>query len=146
MQPNILVVTGNYDIIAAVRSGLRTERVNVRAAYTHVDMVSILAQPTRYDVLLIDASMVDRHTGENTITKLMQNRSPLTIIAVALTNDARLLAKSFDLPTLTDLDQKSIYSLTLTVVGRQSVSLDYDGEYGNPDAFIDATFRSLGGT
>ncbi len=119
MQPNILVVTGNYDIIAAVRSALRSERVNLKAAFTHVDMLSLLAQPGRYDVLIIDASMVDRHTGENTISRLMQNRSPLTIIAVALRVDARLLAKSFDLPTLTDLDQKSIYSLTLTVAGRQ---------------------------
>jgi signal transduction histidine kinase/putative methionine-R-sulfoxide reductase with GAF domain len=120
MQPNILIVTGNYDIIAAVQRALRSERLTLRAAYTHIDMLNTLAQPGRFDALIIDASMIDRHTGENTITKMMQNRSPHTIIAVALRDDARLLAKSFDLPLLTDLDQKSIYSLTLKVLGRQN--------------------------
>jgi signal transduction histidine kinase/CheY-like chemotaxis protein len=120
MQPNILIVTGNYDINAAVQRALRNERVTLRAAYTHIDMLNMLAQPVRFDALIIDASMVDRHTGEHTITKMLQNRSPLTIIAVALRDDARLLAKSFDLPLLTDLDQKSIYSMTLKVLGRQT--------------------------
>jgi signal transduction histidine kinase/CheY-like chemotaxis protein len=106
MQPNILIVTGNYDINAAVQRALRNERITLRAAYSHVDMLNLLAQPGRFDALIIDASMVDRHTGENTIARMMQNRSPLTIIAVAL-------------PLLTDLDQKSIYSLTLKVLGRQ---------------------------
>jgi hypothetical protein len=36
--------------------------------------------------------------------------------------------------------------MTLAQVKAARPSLDYDGEYGNPDAFIDAAFRSLGGT
>jgi hypothetical protein len=36
--------------------------------------------------------------------------------------------------------------MTLQQVKDARPSRDYDGEYGAPDAFIEATFRSLGGS
>jgi CheY-like chemotaxis protein len=107
MLPNVLIVTANYDIIAAVRRTLRSDRMVTKAAYTHRDMLYMLAQQS-YDGLIVDASVLDRYTEEYTVLSLNQNQITIPALAVALTNEAQDRAKSLSIPFITVLDKQAI--------------------------------------
>jgi signal transduction histidine kinase len=117
MLPNVLIVTGNYDIIAAVRRTLRSDRMVTKAAYTHRDMLYMLAQQS-YDGLIVDASVMDRYTDEYTVLALNQNQITIPALAVALNSEAQERAKSLSIPFITVLDKQAIEEAVFRLLGK----------------------------
>lgn len=117
MLPNLLIVTGNYDIIAAVRRTLRTDRMVTKAAYTHRDMLYMLAQQS-YDGLIIDAAMTDRYTDDFTLVSLGQNQISIPALAVALNDDSRERAQTIGVPFITMLDKQAIEEAIFRLLGK----------------------------
>lgn len=119
MLPSILIATGNYDIIAAVRRSIRADRVTIKAAYTHRDLMYMLALQS-YDALVVDASMTDRHTGEYSVNTLTLATTPVPCVAVALHDDARMRAKGLELPLILNLDKQTIQDEVYKVLGSKA--------------------------
>jgi signal transduction histidine kinase/CheY-like chemotaxis protein len=61
----ILVIAGDYEVVARTRSALEHTGCSVRGAYSHRDALYILEHEA-VDLALIDAAMFDRLTGEYT--------------------------------------------------------------------------------
>ncbi|HEX2623322.1 MAG TPA: GAF domain-containing protein, partial [Phototrophicaceae bacterium] len=120
MLPSVLIATGNYDIIAAVRRAIRADRITIKAAYTHRDLMYMLAQQS-YDAVVVDASMTDRHTGEYSIATLMQaTPSPVACVGVGLVDEARALSRALDVPMIETMDKQTIQDTIYLALGNKA--------------------------
>ena len=79
---HILVIAGDYDIIDASQRALLGEGFSLQKAYTHRDALYALGQ-NRFDAVLVDAAMHNRHTGQSTAATVSQTQHKQPIIAVA---------------------------------------------------------------
>ncbi len=79
---NLLVVTGNYDIVQQIRQGLGDVEFAIHTAYSHLDVLYRLKYEL-FEVILIDAAMVNRNTGDHTAVTLarLPQHPPLLIYA-----------------------------------------------------------------
>lgn len=116
MLPRLLIATGNYDITHSIRQALTSDGVVLKDAYTHRDTLYMLQQH-RFNALLIDATMFDRHTKENTLSALARLRNPLPRIAIALTNSVQDMARENALTAITELDRDEIRKCISTALG-----------------------------
>lgn len=65
--PHILVAAGDYDVIEQVSAALADTDYIMDVVYSHRDALYGLEQKA-FDVVLVDAAMQDRNTGEATVT------------------------------------------------------------------------------
>lgn len=116
MLPRILIATGNYDITHAVRQALVSDGVVLKDAYTHRDTLYMLQQH-RFNALLVDASMFDRHTKESTLAALVRLKNPLPRIAIALADAPQDFPREWVATTITELDRDEIRKCVSTALG-----------------------------
>jgi signal transduction histidine kinase len=81
--PQVLVVAGDYDIVVHVQQALQNERLSLQRAYTHRDALYTL-EHTQFDLALVDAAMVDRHSQEHTLKAIARLNRQISLIAVDL--------------------------------------------------------------
>ncbi len=79
---NLLVVTGNYDIVQQIRQGLEDAGFAIHTAYSHLDVLYRLKYES-FEVIVVDAEMVNRNTGDHTASTLarLPRHPPLLIYA-----------------------------------------------------------------
>ena len=77
----ILVVSGDYAIVRQVRKALSNNGFAIQTAYSHHDGMYSLENGT-FDVVLVDAMMADRHTGQSTAAALGKVSLSVPIIAL----------------------------------------------------------------
>lgn len=87
----ILLITGNFEIIEAVRQALPTTQFHIQHAFNHRDAIYALDNGI-FDALLVDAAMPDRQRGQSTLRTLRdsQRAEPLIAVAVDEAPDAAL--------------------------------------------------------
>jgi signal transduction histidine kinase len=78
----LLVVTGDYGIVQQVKQALSGRNFAIHVAYSHLDVIYQLKYET-FELMLVDASMVNHNTGEQTAQALTQieKHPPLMIYA-----------------------------------------------------------------
>lgn len=78
----LLVVTGDYGVVQQVKQGLNGRHFAIYTAYSHLDAVYQLKYEL-FELVLVDAAMVNHKTGEQTATALveMEQHPPLLIYA-----------------------------------------------------------------
>ena len=67
----ILVVSGDYEVLSKTRMALADGGFSIRGAFSHRDALYAMAHETA-DLVLVDAAMFDRLTGEYTMNALAQ--------------------------------------------------------------------------
>ncbi len=82
---NMLVVTGNYDIVQQVKEALEDQGFAIHTAYSHLDVLYRLKYES-FEMILVDVAMVNRSTGAHTAETLvnLQSHPPLLIYAPGL--------------------------------------------------------------
>lgn len=116
MLPRLLIAAGNYDITHALRQALQPEGIVLKDAYTHRDTLYMLQQH-RFNALIVDAAMFDRHTKENTLVALARLKNPLPRIAIALTPEAQQLTRDIAVTTITSLGRDEIRARIAEAMG-----------------------------
>jgi signal transduction histidine kinase len=112
----LLIATGNYDITHAIREVLQGEGVILKDAYTHRDTL-YMVQQHRFNALLIDAAMYDRHSRENTLAALARLRNPLPRIAILTDGVNPELARDNAVATISDLSPDAVRAGIATALG-----------------------------
>ncbi len=69
--PQIVVISGYYDLLERTQVALKDLQVEVRGAFSHWDSLYML-ENEQVDLVLVDAVMMDLSTGEHTIAALAQ--------------------------------------------------------------------------
>lgn len=78
----ILLIAGNYDVVQSVQRALPPSRFSISNAFSHRDASYMLSQ-SRYDALVVDSAMSDRHSGKLTMAMLTEVRPEVPLIALA---------------------------------------------------------------
>lgn len=78
----LLLVAGDYDIIQHVRHALSSPQLTVHNAFNHREAAYLL-EHEKFDLLLVDAVMNDRHSGANSLKTLAAMNDDLPTIAIA---------------------------------------------------------------
>lgn len=76
----LLVITANYEVTSTVRTALEARGYTVQGAYSHRDALYAVGH-AHYDALLVDRSMTDRRSGQNTLAALLNGPKCPPIIA-----------------------------------------------------------------
>lgn len=103
----ILVVTGDYALVHKVRRILDADSFAIQTAYSHMDGLYTL-ENGEFDAILVDASMVDRRSGEESALLLARQCETVPIIAVnanAKINDRGSLPANV---SLSRLDERAL--------------------------------------
>jgi signal transduction histidine kinase/CheY-like chemotaxis protein len=82
-ERQVLVISGNFEIVQQVRQALKGRGFKVQSAYSHSDAAYSVRQG-RHDVMLVDGTMCDRASGEPTLKMLAKQSLHPPIIVVAL--------------------------------------------------------------
>jgi signal transduction histidine kinase len=117
MLPKILVAAGNFAVTRAVQEAIDGRNMNVKGAYTHRDTLYMLQQQ-RYNIVIVDAAMFDRHTDEFTLAALERLKNPLPRIAVALNPESERRARELGAEVLTTLDRMPLRTTIETILGK----------------------------
>ncbi|HEX2908277.1 MAG TPA: GAF domain-containing protein [Phototrophicaceae bacterium] len=78
----ILLVTGDYDIVQQVRQALQADNFAIQTAYSHMDGLYSL-ENGEFNLVLVEANLVDRRSGEITVMALAQVNANLPVIVLA---------------------------------------------------------------
>ncbi len=113
----VLVAAGNYNIVREVRDALDDPSIRVVATYSHRDMLAMLSQQ-RFAVIVVDAAMFDRYTGESTLAALDRIKNPLPRIAIALDERNSQFAHELGAEVVRKLDESDIRAAVSSVLGR----------------------------
>lgn len=114
---SLLVAAGNFHIVRAVREALQDVDIKVIAAYSHRDMLAMLSQE-RFTAVVVDASMVDRYTGEYTLQALDRIKNPLPRIAVALDDRSEIYAERYATSKVSVLETPVLLEAVFEGLGR----------------------------
>ena len=78
----LLVVTGDYGVVQQVKQALGGKNFAIHTAYSHLDAVYQLKYEP-FELVLVDAPMTNRKTGEQTAMALgqMDSHPPLLVYA-----------------------------------------------------------------
>lgn len=117
MQPKILVAAGNFAVTRAVQEAVDGRSIQIKGAYTHRDTLYMLQQQ-RYNIVIVDAAMFDRHTDEFTLAALERLKNPLPRVAVALNPDAERRARDIGAEVLTTLERTPLRTTIETILGK----------------------------
>lgn len=79
----VLVVAGDYEIVQQVRLSLRGRGFTVANVLSHRDATFALDK-NRYDLIMVDARMHDRHSGDATLVMIANQSLHPPIVAFAL--------------------------------------------------------------
>lgn len=96
---NLLLVAGYYEIIQQVNRALGSARFFVQNAFNHREAQYMLKHG-EFDVILVDAAMIDRHTGAVTLQMVAEAAAGAPIIAFALDHNAQAVVEEADLPAI----------------------------------------------
>lgn len=107
-ERQVLVIAGDYEIVLQVRQALRGRGFTVQTAYSHRDAVYALQQG-QHDLVIVDAAMCDRYSGEQTLAMVAASSLRRPIVALALNGST---------PKLPDGLEIIVDSLDETVVRR----------------------------
>ncbi|MBC7869847.1 MAG: GAF domain-containing protein, partial [Chitinophagaceae bacterium] len=103
----ILLIAGDFDVIQQVQQALPPSRFLVQSAYNHREAFYAI-QHSQFDALLVDVSMIDRHSGSRTIDALVQKGVRTPMVAVAADPEDAVHANRLADTIVTTLEQKSI--------------------------------------
>ena len=101
----ILLVAGDYEIVQCARRALSAPYFSVNIAFNHSEATYVL-EHSRFDALLVDAEMVDRHTGRHTLSALAEADYGSSLVAFALENGVTAEALALADEVVTQLDQR----------------------------------------
>lgn len=82
-QPRVLIAAGDYDIVHQSQQALQNERFSIFRAYSHRDTLYAL-EHNPFDLILLDAAMFDRYTGDSTLTNVTRVKRDLPLLAFDL--------------------------------------------------------------
>lgn len=103
----ILLIAGDYDVIQQVQQALPSSRFLLQSAYNHREAFYAVLHG-QFDALLVDAAMIDRHSGERTIDSLVQKGIQTPMVALAADEEDAAIASRLADTIVTSLEQKSI--------------------------------------
>ncbi len=105
-QPKLLVIAGDYNVIAQTRQALPDADIEIVGAYSHRDTMFAIEHEL-FDAALLDAGMRDRVSGELTLNTLLRtSRTPPLIVLARGENGTypqppvEMVIGSLNLPTL----------------------------------------------
>jgi signal transduction histidine kinase len=101
----ILVITGDYEIVRQVRQALEATTFSLQTAYSHQDSIYSLSSG-EFDAVLVDAGMVDRRSGDNSLLALAHQYQGLPIIG--LTDNGNGIGRLPSNVSLAKLDDDAI--------------------------------------
>lgn len=111
----ILLVAGDFDVVEIVQDALTASRFSVSNAYTHQDAIYMLSQEL-YDVIIVDAIMVDRHTGGSTLNFLAETRQQPIVACISGQGEVPEMPKRANVIitplTMRDVQASTIQALT----------------------------------
>ncbi|TVR23041.1 MAG: GAF domain-containing protein [Anaerolineaceae bacterium] len=96
---NLLLVAGDYEIIQQVSRALGSARFYVQNAFNHREAQYMLTHG-EFDVVLVDAAMIDRHTGAATLPMTTSAVSDVPVIAFALDHNAQAVVEQVGVPAI----------------------------------------------
>jgi signal transduction histidine kinase len=82
---SVLVVAGQYDLVQHVERALPASRFHLQIMFNHREMVHLLERQ-HFDVVVVDAEMVDRYSGDSTLSIALQ-MVDVPVLALALNQD-----------------------------------------------------------
>lgn len=103
----ILLVAGDFNIVEATQNALRDKRLAIQNAFTHIQALFML-RDERFDLVVVDAAMFDRHSKESTVKTLAKTLQDIPIIAIALDTLATQYAKDTRAYVITDTLRETI--------------------------------------
>lgn len=120
----ILLVASDYGLIQTVRDVLAQPAIALQIGYSHIDGLYAL-ENGEFDVVVVDAGLVNHRDGRATITSLAQINSAIPIIGLApdpaALNDHGLPANvSIIMPTASGI-QQAVLSAAGLQIARQAV-------------------------
>ncbi len=105
--PQILIAAGNYDIVNSTVKALQAYSLAIQRTYTHRDTLYSLAQ-TRFDVILVDAGMFDRYTGDVTLPIIAQTQNDMVLVAFDLRDEKSEITTRLTDNVIHSLDSQEI--------------------------------------
>ncbi len=127
MQPHILIAAGDYDIVYALQEALRSTGVHLKYSYSHRDTFYMLQQGRQVRLVIVDAAMFDRYTGEFTVYALLNTMQDLVLVGVGLEETSRDRAKHILVHVLTSLDEDHIHEVLSSALGTSLVRYEQRG-------------------
>lgn len=124
MLSKVLIAAGNYRIADTVIRALDGMNIIIKCAYTHRDTLYVLKkEESPFNIVIIDAAMFDRYTGNNTFDTLYNDQHQTLRVAIALSGADQEHIRG--LPgdksaIITELDEETIAQTISTVLGRTS--------------------------
>lgn len=98
---NVLLIAGDYDVIQSVQRALGSTRFQVQNSLNHRESHYMLSH-NPYDMVIVDARMVDRHSGNITVQSVLTYKLPT--LAFTLDEEAEQIAASYKLATIETLE------------------------------------------
>ncbi len=134
----LLLVARDDDVIQPIERALSSARFLIHNAHTHYDaMASLQAHP--FDVIIVDAAMIDREEGHVTV-KAVVEATTTPVIALALDRTAQSIASQVDVRTLDSVNSTAVRQALALVLG---VSVETDTGLLTPHTDDPAAIRQI---
>ncbi len=118
----VLIVAGDLDVVVQTHDALRDKGFEILHAYSHSDAFYVLEQG-KFDVILLDAAMFDRRTGEYTAVALSRQYAHLPLIL--LNTNGHMSEDAFSSNVIvTSLESLSILTHVSAALGIATIGTD----------------------
>ncbi len=112
---NLLLVAGDYELVQQVSRALSSARFFVQTAFNHREALYLLSHG-EFNVVLVDAAMIDRHTSAVTLL-VLKDKVTSPVIGFALDRTAQVIVEQAGVPAINVADVAVIRRTLARVLG-----------------------------
>ncbi|PJF40471.1 MAG: GAF domain-containing protein [Chloroflexi bacterium] len=121
VRGRVLVAAGRYDIIEKVFQALASAGFEVHRAYSHLDICYAIDH-AHFDVVLIDACMREKQSGQSTLVSIAEADNTLLLVAITNNGDVSDQVRRSASATINSLDEQVILK-SVTQILRSSTTI-----------------------